>query len=147
MTPFTLAITIDRPVDAVFAFLADSANMPRWYEAVQRVDTLTPGPLRAGTLHRMARRLPHGTVENVVEASEVVPHERLTLRSVAGPTPFQYRYSLEPTRNGTRLALEGAITGQGLEGPAGLLAPLAPTLFKRGMAENLRVLKRILEGE
>lgn len=147
MSPFTLDAVIARPVGTVFAFLADAENTPRWYEAVVHVEKLTAGAVRAGTVYRMVRRLPQGRVENRVEVSELEPDLRITLRSLDGPTPFTYRYGLEPTDGGTRLTLEGAITGEGLQGAAALLAPLAGAFFKRGMAENLRTLKRVLEED
>jgi uncharacterized protein YndB with AHSA1/START domain len=143
---FRLDLVIDRPVEAVFAFLADSENAPQWYAALDTVDKLTAGPVRQGTRYRMTRTLPQGTVVNVVETTELVPGERVTLESRTGPTPFTYRYDLSPAAGGTRVKLEGSITGKCLQGPAALLAPLAQGQFKRGMADNLRTLRRVLEG-
>lgn len=146
MNPFTLTITIARPVADVFRFLADSGNTPTWYEAVERVTKLDDGPVREGTTYRMTRRLPQGRVDNLVAVSELRTDARVTLRSLEGPTPFTYRYTLEPRPNaGTRLTLEGTITGEGLQGPAALLAPFAGQIFRKGMAKNLAALKHTLE--
>lgn len=146
MKPFTLQTTIGRPVETVFDFLADSENAPRWYQAVVHVEKLDEGPVRQGSAYRMVRMLPHGRVENRVEVSELLSNERMRLRSIEGPTPFDYRYTLEPAPGGTRLTLEGAITGSGLQGAAALLAPFAGPLFQRGMAANLEALKHTLES-
>lgn len=146
MSPFTLQTTVERPVGEVFAFLADSENTPHWYEAVVHAEKLTAGPVRRGTVYRLVRKLPQGRVENRVEVSELEPDRRVTLRSLEGPTPFTYRTTLEPHAGGTRLTLEGTISGRGLAGPAALLAPLASRFFERGMAENLRALKQVLEA-
>jgi len=40
-------VTIARPVDQVFAFLADPANIPRWRPDV--VEARSGGPLQAGS--------------------------------------------------------------------------------------------------
>jgi len=147
MTPFTLAITIGRPVNDVYRFLADSTNTPTWYDAVQHVTKLSDGPVEEGTTYRMTRRLPQGPVDNLVEVSELEPFRRVTLRSLHGPTPFTYRYTLEADPDGdTHLTLEGSITGEGLQGPAVLLAPLANRIFRNGMEKNLHTLKSALEG-
>jgi len=145
MGSFVLILDIARSVQDVYSFLADSENTPLWYEAVQAVRKLTPGPVRRGTVYAIVRRLPQGEVENEVEVSELEVNERVTLRSLSGPTPFTYRYRLEPAGAGTRLVLEGEISGEGLAGPAALLAPLAGAFFERGMAVNLRALKSHLE--
>ena len=146
MSKFVLKLDIGRRVQDVFSFLADSENTPIWYEAVRSVRKLTPGLVREGTRYEMVRHLPQGVVENEVEVSELEANERVTLRSLSGPTPFTYCYLLEPNGERTQLTLEGEITGEGLAGPAALLAPLAGTLFKRGMATNLEALKRHLEA-
>jgi len=80
-----------------------------------------------------------------VEITEHEPDRLVTFESRSGPTPFRYRYTLEPTGAGTRLHLEGHIDGTGLPGPLGRLGPVASRLFKRGMRDNLARLKRLVE--
>jgi hypothetical protein len=50
-------ILIERPAAAVFGFIADdfARNYKRWSPEVQRLDILTPGPLRVGTRARQVR--------------------------------------------------------------------------------------------
>lgn len=40
-------------VASVFAFVSDLANLPEWDSAVQAVEQLTEGPVRAGTRYRI----------------------------------------------------------------------------------------------
>jgi uncharacterized membrane protein len=44
--------TLSHPVDAVFRFMADPANRPRWQEHTQRVEMLSEGPAAVGTRWR-----------------------------------------------------------------------------------------------
>ena len=90
--------------------------------------------------------MPGGRAVNEVEVTELVPNEVFTLASRSGPTPFTYRYRLAPLAGGTRLRLEGEISGESLGGALSLLAPLAPSLFARGMRTNLRTFKALLEA-
>lgn len=143
---FSIDLSIRRTTDVVFAFLADSRNTPRWYEAVREAEPVTPGPVAVGTRYRFVRNLPGGRADNLVEVVELEPDAVVTLASVDGPTPFRYRYTLSPTPGGTHLRLEGDVTGEGVEGPAALWAPFASRLFARGMRSNLDELKRILEA-
>ncbi|WP_326948612.1 SRPBCC family protein [Amycolatopsis sp. NBC_00348] len=141
---FEITQDIDRPPARVFAFVADVTTMPRWYEAVVRVEPADPvGP---GARFRMVRSLPAGPAHNDVEVVTWVPDEEITFVSVAGPTPFRYRYRFAPTATGTRLTLEGRISAEGLTGPAGRLGGLAERFFKQGMKTNLRALARLLES-
>lgn len=51
------SILIDRPAPAVYAFIADdfTLNYRRWSPEVQRLELLTPGPLRVGSRARQVR--------------------------------------------------------------------------------------------
>jgi len=143
---FSIDMPIRRPTEVVFAFLADGRNTPRWYQAVREAEAVTPGPIGVGTRYRFVRELPWGRADNLVEVVEHEPDAVVTLASVDGPTPFRYRYTLAPTSEGTQVRLEGDITGEGVEGPAALLAPFASQLFARGMRRNLDELGRMLES-
>jgi uncharacterized protein YndB with AHSA1/START domain len=146
MGTFQITVDIGRLPAEVFAIVAQPPTMPRWYEAVDDVTEATDGPSGLGARYDVVRSLPGGPVHNEVELTEHQPDRRVTLESVSGPTPFRYRYTLEPTAEGTRLTLDGDISSAGLPGPMGKLDGLATQLFKRGMRHNLNQLKRIIEA-
>jgi uncharacterized protein YndB with AHSA1/START domain len=140
---FELAVDIAAPAPAVFDFVADFTTMPQWYSAVERVDRVE-GAKGLGTRYAVHRHLPGGPARNDVAVTSYEQDREITFASQTGPTPFVYRYTVEPVDGGTRLVLDGTISGSGLPGGA-LLGPLAERLFKRGMRDNLNVLKAILE--
>jgi uncharacterized protein YndB with AHSA1/START domain len=141
---FQLGLDIAAPPATVFDFVADFTTMPRWYSAVQAV-TRVSGTSGLGTRYEVQRHLPGGPARNEVEITTYESGREVTFTSLSGPTPFVYRYLVEPDGDETRLTLEGTISGAGLPGPGALLGPLAEGLFKRGMRDNLGVLKAILE--
>jgi uncharacterized protein YndB with AHSA1/START domain len=141
---FQLSLDIAASPATVFDFVADFTTMPRWYSAVQRVDRIG-GTSGLGTRYEVHRHLPGGLARNEVEITTYESRREVTFTSMSGPTPFVYRYLVEPDSDATRLTLEGTISGAGLTGPAALLGPLAEGLFKRGMRDNLGVLKELLE--
>lgn len=145
MGTFQLQIAIDRPAADVFAIIADPATMPLWYDAVTQVTKTTPGPPTAGATYQITRSLPGGVAHNHATIAEHTPHRRVTLESRDGPTPFRYRYTLEPGGSATTLVLDGRISGAGLPGPVSHLDSLATQLFKRGMRRNLDQLKQLVE--
>ena len=143
---FQLSLDIAAPPITVFDFIADFTNMTRWYSAVVRVERVgdATGP---GALYEVDRQLPGRAARNLVRIETYQCGREVTFRSLNGPTPFVYRYLVEPNSSASRLTLEGTITGEGLPGPAALVGPLAERLFKSGMRDNLGVLKEILEGQ
>jgi uncharacterized protein YndB with AHSA1/START domain len=146
MGAFQLAIDIRRPPADVFAYVAEPQKMPRWYEAVQQVIKTTANPTGVGSRYQIVRSLPGGPAHNDVEVTEYELNSEVTIESREGPTPFRYRYRVEPDREGTTLTLDGTISGAGLPGPIAHLDRLATQLFKHGMNQNLNELKRIVEA-
>ena len=142
---FQLSLDVAAPPATVFDFVADFTTMPKWYSAVQRVER-RDNASGLGTRYEVYRQLPGGTARNTVEITGYDSGREVTFSSLNGPTPFVYRYLVEPKgSNATRLTRAGSISRAGLTGPAALLGPLAEGLFKRGMRDNLGALKGILE--
>jgi uncharacterized membrane protein len=48
MATFQNTVTIARPAQEVFAFLADFGNIPAWNYAIMRTVQTSPGPAGAG---------------------------------------------------------------------------------------------------
>ena len=142
---FTLDIEVAASSADVFDFVADFSTMPRWYSAVRDVERIR-GDGEEGTLYRVFRDLPGGCVQNDVEVTSYRSGREVEFTSRRGPTPFTYRYVVEPQGGGTKLALHGSISAEGLPGLSRLLAPMAEGLFQRGMRDNLDELRRILES-
>lgn len=143
---FVIEIEINRGAELVFSRLARAEDTPLWYSAVQRVEQVAGSPSGAGARYRFMRQLPSGPAVNEVEVTEYERPTVFTLESRSGPTPFTYRYLLAPSAGGgTRLRLEGEISGEGIGGALSLLAPLASTFFERGMRANLASFKRLVE--
>ena len=121
--------------------------MPLWYEAVEHVTKTSAGPTATGPTYEITRSLPGGDAHNTVEITERDAPHRVTLESRDGPTPFRYRYTLQPRPGeATSITLDGRISGAGLPGPIGHLDALATQLFKHGMRRNLAELKRVIES-
>jgi hypothetical protein len=56
MPTFQNTVTIARPADKVFAFLADLRNIPKWNYAVERTVQTSPGPAGVGATYRQVLR-------------------------------------------------------------------------------------------
>jgi hypothetical protein len=63
MAAFQNTVTIARPADEVFAFLADFGNIPAWNYAIARTVQTSPGPARVGATYRQTRTVPHRSEE------------------------------------------------------------------------------------
>ena len=69
MITFETLVRIERPVEEVFAYLAEPLNFPRWNSAVHAVRKLSADEPGRGSTYLMERRLPVGRVVNELEVT------------------------------------------------------------------------------
>jgi uncharacterized protein YndB with AHSA1/START domain len=107
-------IEVNRPPEAVFAYLSDLSRLPAWQPAVQLAEQTTPGAIGPGTQFRLVFRGPTGPVEAAGEIVEFDRPRRIGLRSVSGPVDLNGGLDFEPTDGGTRLRIRATIDPKGM---------------------------------
>ncbi|HVM24308.1 MAG TPA: SRPBCC family protein [Candidatus Limnocylindrales bacterium] len=136
-------VTIERPIEEVFAFFLDLSNLPSWSKIVE-ARLLTPGPMHIGS--RFLEVFPIGPWRYEV-VSEVIGFEeptRLVFRSVSdGRVRWIGTAELAEVGPGsTRLRAHGEVRLRGL----GLLEPLMAGELQRNEANELAQLKQVMEN-
>jgi uncharacterized protein YndB with AHSA1/START domain len=144
MGTFENTVIIERPVGAVFAFLAAFENVPTWNHAIETTTKTSPGPVGVGTTYLQTRSEPTRSEEGF-EVTAFEPVSRLTIDGKIGPFHTRSSYVLTPVGNATKLTnhVDLAPSSRLL----GLAAPLAVPKVKAAVSENLEKLKQILETE
>lgn len=137
MIAFHSTVRVVRPIDEVFAFVTDPLQFPRWNSAVRSVRSTSTPPGRTGSTYAMERELPGGRAENDLEIIELTPPDAFTIRTTAGPTPFQYRYRFFPAGTATLIELDATVELARRTGP---LQRIAASAIKRGVDANLATL-------
>ena len=143
MATFQNMLTIQRPVEDVFAFLADFENIPTWNYAIVETKKTSPGPVGVGTTYRQVRSIPNRSQEGF-EVTVFEPASRLEVHGDIGPFTATIRYLLAPVGDGTQLI--NVVELESASGPLRLLAPLATSRVKAAVAANLSTLKKMLEA-
>jgi uncharacterized protein YndB with AHSA1/START domain len=94
--------TINRPVDRVFAFVADGENAMRWRPGVLDIEHVSGSG--TGATYRQGVRGPGGrriAADYVITAFE--PDRRIAFRATAGPVRPEGEYLFEDVGGSTRL--------------------------------------------
>jgi Polyketide cyclase / dehydrase and lipid transport len=142
MPTFQNSITIHRPADEVFAFLADFANIPRWNYAIEETKKASAGPVGVGTRYRQTRTVPARSIEGF-EVTVFEPGRRLAIDGQIGPFHATISYELEAVVGATRLVNNVELDPS--HAALRLAAPLAAPRIKAAVAQNLSKLRLVLE--
>ncbi len=142
MPAFENTVTIQRPAEDVFAFLADFENIPKWNYAIEQTSKISAGPAGVGTRYRQTRTIPSRGVEDF-EITAFEPARHLAIRGQIGPFQAAISYVLEPRAGATQIV--NAIELSPSRAMPRVLVPLAAPRVKAAVAQNLGQLKRVLE--
>ena len=138
------SVVIRRPVEEVFAFVADQRNAPGWQSGLLEVRRTDEGPLGVGATHAVVRKFMGRRMEVTNEYVRYEPNREVTFKSTSGPMPFEFSYLTEPTPTGTRIT--GRMQMQ-TSGFMGLAEPLIGASMKREMEAGFGELKDLLENQ
>ncbi len=132
-------VWIDKPIDAVFAFVADFRNVPKWSYSVQSVEEETEGSIGLGTRYHQNRR--HDRQD--FEVTHYVPPSFIAIETLPGSVPaFRMRFRfVETAGSGTMVLNAGEFDAVSHR----LLARLLARKARRDAAANLYKLKELLE--
>jgi uncharacterized protein YndB with AHSA1/START domain len=135
-------VVVNRPRAVVAAFAMDPDRAPEWYANIKSVEWKTPPPPAVGSrvafvAHFLGRRMTY-----TYEIAELVPGERLVMRTSEGPFPMETTYEFSDGPGGTKMTLRNRGTPHGF---AAMTAPFMVMAMRRANRKDLAALKRLLE--
>ncbi|MGH3227258.1 MAG: SRPBCC family protein [Streptosporangiaceae bacterium] len=140
----TTEITINRPAQVVATYVADPSNAPEWYDNITSVRWETEPPLRLGSRVAFTARFMGRELAYTYEITELVPAERLVMRTAQGPFPMETTYTWQALDDhSTQMTLRNRGEPAGFSKVA---APLMSSAVRRATRKNLRDLRQILEA-
>jgi uncharacterized protein YndB with AHSA1/START domain len=136
--------TIARPVDAVAAYASDPTKAPEWYANIDTVEWQTEPPAQVGSKVAFVARFLGRRLAYTYELVELVPGDRLVMRTARGPFPMETTYTWQAAGDGsTRMTLRNRGEPSGL---SRLAAPFLSRAIRRANRKDLAALRRILES-
>lgn len=136
-------IVINCPVTQVAAYAGDPSNAPTWYVNIKSVEWKTPPPIQVGSqiafvAHFLGRRLAY-----TYEIVELVPNQRLVMRTAEGPFAMETTYMWTPLADhSTQMTLRNRGTPTGF---SKIVAPLMARAMRNANRKDLLMLKQLLE--
>lgn len=136
-------ITIDRPIDEVYAVLADPNRIPEWATGALEVKHVSGAPGQEGAIYAQTGRFLGRPVQLSYKVTGAEPGKRLAIQTVSGPIPIKFEYRFRPVGESTEVHATA-------EGEASnffkLAEPLLATAARRQMVTEFGNLKDLLES-
>lgn len=135
--------TINRPIQDVFAFVANHANDRLWKPFVTTSKQISMGPIGVGTQFEVGVVVWSHYFASMVEIVEHEPHQWYVYKGGAQPFPFIAHLSFASVASGT--AIRGYMEFQA-QGLWRWLTPFMKMFFKGQERRTFAKLKRVLEN-
>ncbi len=136
-------ITINRPINEVFAYVSDFQNVPKWQPELVELHRITKGPQGIGTQFSVVRKIMGQKLEASIEFTAYEPNRKYGIKSITGALPFEQSTLFESTAEGTKLTTKIELY------PGSDMAQAEPRLaesLKQEMETNFDGLKKLLES-
>lgn len=134
---------IDRPRSQVATYAADPTHAPDWYENIESVEWKTQPPVSVGSRMAFVARFLGRRLAYTYEIVELVPGEKLVMRTAEGPFPMETTYTWESVgETRTRMTLRNRGEPSGF---SKVSAPLMAAAMRRANRKDLAHLKWLLE--
>jgi uncharacterized protein YndB with AHSA1/START domain len=142
---FDVTTVIDRPIDEVFAFLANGENDPKFSPRVLEIRKATDGAIGVGTVYESTVKDAGMKTQRRFELTEFQPPTRIRWaeRSKNVVTAAEGGYDLAPEGPATRVTLHNVLEGHGI---GKLLLPLALRAVRKDAPSFGESIKRAVEA-
>ena len=137
------AITIDRPINEVFAYLSDIERRSQWVGSTLATQKTSDGPVGLGATHVAKGKILGRRLELAWEITAYEPPHTIQQRTRLGAAHLVVTMTLEATTRGTKVTVlhEGESGGE-LDLPDTRIAGY----LKKQSAADLEVLRTLVEA-
>ncbi len=126
-------ITIARPVDVVFDYVADQTNEPQYNPRMVRAQKVGAAPIGRGTTFRSAVWSGGRTADLLIEITDFDRPNLLASVTTMAQADIRYVLRFEPVASGTRMSWSGQVR------PKGALHLLGPLIVWLGRRQEERI--------
>jgi carbon monoxide dehydrogenase subunit G len=142
---FEATVVIDRPIEEVFAFLADGENDKKFSPRVQEIAKTTDEPPGLGTVYASTVKDAGMTTKREFKLTEFEPPTRIRWAELSKNlvVASEGGYDLTPAGDGTQLTVFNVLEGRGV---GKLIAPLALRSARKGADEFAQSIKAAVEA-
>ena len=143
MSQISSSITINRPIEDVFAVLTNVENTGKWFPGDVKEWWTSPPPHGVGSTRRARVKMGLMTTENDAVTTVYEPPHRAGLKGTSKNAPFEAMLTFEPVDGGTRVESNIDLF---MRGPAKLFGGMFTRWYGKSWDQGLVNLKAMMES-
>lgn len=143
MERYELNTVINRPIEEVFAVLANLENDLKWRSEWVDARKTSEGPIGIGTRFSLFAKAFGRRIETVYETIQCEPNRIAAWKAMSGPLPLTFQRTFERVEGGTRITIKYEAE---LRGFFKLVMSLLAGSVTRQHEGDLRKLKELMES-
>ena len=143
MSQISSSITINRPIEDVFAVLTNVENTGKWFPGDVKEWWTSAPPHGVGSTRRARVKMGLMTTENDAVTTVYEPPHRAGLKGTSRNAPFEAMLTFEPVDGGTRVESNIDLF---MRGPAKLFGGMFTRWYGNSWDQGLVNLKRMMES-
>ena len=136
------SVTINKPVEEVFAFVSKHENTTKWQGGVEAI--IPEGPANVvGSKYTEVRKFMGQEMRSTLEITAFVENAKWAAKVLKGPVPYEVIATFEPSGSGTKMTMQ--VEGE----PKGFFKIAEGMLggqLTKSLEEDGERLKKILES-
>ena len=144
MAGLECSVTINRPIEEVFAFVSNYENDPKWSSATVEAKKTSEGPIGVGTTWLNVSKVLGRRVESEIEYIEYELNRKIAIKQTTGLYPHTFHVTLELVEGGTKINFAGEFELGGFFGR--IAEPLLTRIAKRPLEAGFAKLKDLMEA-
>jgi uncharacterized protein YndB with AHSA1/START domain len=137
-------VVIERPIEEVFVYVSNQANVAEWQEGIVESVVVAGEQMRKGTKYENTLEMFGRRFDVSGELTEYDPHTKFSFKNTSSSMPATGTFSFREVRGGTEVTLVTEVRPKGV---AGLAGPLVTGTMDGMLKTSFGRLKEILESE
>lgn len=135
------SITINQPVEKVFAYVISVENHKAWQPTIKEATVTPAGPIALGSTYHYTTEVMGRKIGSQMQVSGFEPNKTWSVKTVGVPTPVETVYAFEGVGNTSKLTISMELSGG--------YPKMAEGMIKQQMQKNLddqcKMIKQMVE--
>lgn len=144
MIQINKSVFIKRDPAAVFAFVTDVNNSPKYQSTMQSAEWITDGPVSVGSKMKIVSRFLGKDIESTAQITDWQPPTQQSFKTIGGPIPMDMTVKVEAQDGGALLNQTGQVE---MTGFFKLAEGLLRSQVEKQMEADLNALKLMMESD